>query len=470
MVTVRVSWRIEGGQAKGSVVGDDAVKLRKIVFVDRSYRGRWPGDGEETAARIIRDTKPSEHSKGALLVYPVFAADPVALTSDEARAELLRIIGNEGIVFGQQLIPVDLPGWSGELVGSFPKRFEPGPLYMQWRFTSEDGCRLMCLGTPNFPQGVILSTGIRVGHGPPVVCNWAQAVADLGKPKAMETEGQISCSRVRWVDQYGGSFVADLRQGAAMAAGVGQIRRAELIWEYGHYMSAGTRQAVIGLLRTGLHSAEWHKQDKIRRETDERASWGNSVWEMIRTVERHLADPITPRRLLDVYLSDLRAVRTGVDRLELTAFRFSGAGDPDIYDAVTLDDAAEVARLSEENAQGLSRIDQRIAEIAAAVQAAKTRLTEPETLIAAWIELDGLSTRIKAFLASYGQEAVCEVDTLSYVERHLVAAVESVDQTSGIERQLLDFYELRNQATRALELAMRRIEGASTSDDEDGEP
>ena len=282
------------------------------------------------------------------------------------------------------------------------------------------------------------------------------------------TNRSVACD-VRLLD--GGWIIRDQRlANAEMLESDGQIRRAELIWEYGHYMSAGTRQAVIGLLRTGLHSAEWHKQDKIRRETDERASWGNSVWEMIRTVERHLADPITPRRLLDVYLSDLRAVRTGVDRLELTAFRFSGAGDPDIYDAVTLDDAAEVARLSEENAQGLSRIDQRIAEIAAAVQAAKTRLTEPETLIAAWIELDGLSTRIKAFLASYGQEAVCEVDTLSYVERHLVAAVESVDQTSGIERQLLDFYELRNQATRALELAMRRIEGASTSDDEDGEP
>lgn len=51
---------------------DVADKQRsKIVFVDRGYRGPMPRSGEEWVCREVRDTKPEDPRRGALIVRPV---------------------------------------------------------------------------------------------------------------------------------------------------------------------------------------------------------------------------------------------------------------------------------------------------------------------------------------------------------------------------------------------------------------
>jgi hypothetical protein len=57
-----------GGDIKGEVAGTGAP--RKIVFLDRGYRGLLPKNGETWDVALVRDTQPGER-RGALIVRPL---------------------------------------------------------------------------------------------------------------------------------------------------------------------------------------------------------------------------------------------------------------------------------------------------------------------------------------------------------------------------------------------------------------
>ncbi|MEK7158660.1 MAG: hypothetical protein AAB733_03770 [Patescibacteria group bacterium] len=76
--TIHVTFRVESDELKGTIAQDDSSKpRRKIVFVDgyrseraSAYRGTLPKDAETWVCDVVRDTRPENVHKGALMVRP----------------------------------------------------------------------------------------------------------------------------------------------------------------------------------------------------------------------------------------------------------------------------------------------------------------------------------------------------------------------------------------------------------------
>lgn len=215
MDKIKVRWRIENKEAKGTII-EDAGNRTKIVFLDHHFRGRLPQAGETTEAEVSRDTQPAERGRGALIVRPIYAPDPKALSLDEARVkleEMARVATAKQYVFAcEVVIEVEsLPGWKGQLIGRRSEKLHQndGQLCMYWYFQGQNGHTVTVwdTSTPYF----IITPGIqwKKGYAYWAVTNWTQAVADLGMPVSVEREEHSYRYRITWRDHQGLRFTAE---------------------------------------------------------------------------------------------------------------------------------------------------------------------------------------------------------------------------------------------------------------------
>lgn len=490
--TVQVSWKSENGQAKGRITRDAAGRS-KIVFVDDRFRGRQPKQGEVTEVEIVKDTKPGEKGKGALIVRPIFAKPANTLTEAQAEAEMIKVIkAGKFLSFGY--IDVDLPGWKGRLEGSRPKRqSERGPYYLNWKFEGEDGLRLYLHEPGGHQIGIVVTTGIRVGEGFTHVSNWAQAVKDLGEPAEITGEESFRKS-VKWLSESGGSIEVDLKEEVARVAGytihnvqvgptgyvTGDVHLLDGRWVIkdewfgtpermgvdGEIMSANfanmkfamsdvTRKQVAKLLQLSLHSKEWHRQYLMSRLLNAKSPDTTTVWAKIRELESKLLDPLYPAEKLqnelrwagEVYtrtFDDLAKVARAVPTVV-------GAREPAIYGGVDIaDDSTEVQRLIAENKAKVEQAQVTMTELVAKVEAQAKKFVSQDTMLTALGVFDGLKTRLNTAIQEYEQKGE-SAQWLTYELETVEKKIDQLQDPANCNAVFLDaLHRIRNQIEEKL--------------------
>ncbi|MDD5437649.1 MAG: hypothetical protein PHC70_00695 [Patescibacteria group bacterium] len=389
---IRVRWRVEAGRSKGSVL-EDGKGRRKIVFVDDHFRGRMPKDGEETEASISRDIKPEEASKGALIVRPIYAPPPGALSQDELRTKLDEIAKSQMPVFDTGYANVDLPGWKGEMSFKRADCVSVEPIYAQWSFHAEDG-------SSSYGR-VEMTTAVRWDHG--ICCyrivDLKQALKDLGEPAKVEGES-LRRGTLTWRDSHGSTFRADACLSEALAGGGqlqdlrlengyvvgdvalfngklvleeeslnegelfdsqrGVLKRASILRDFVLILKGEQRKQFVDLLRTTLHSPEWYQQRLIAEELNPEATWSGSAAVSLKLLQTAKDDLFIPRCEID---AALKRLTTSVERIKkYQAFQpayESDVADPEIY-IQGPDDAEEVDGMRSENQARLAQVQEAI--------------------------------------------------------------------------------------------------------------
>ncbi len=479
---ITVQFRVERGEAKGRIVKDPQNR-RKIVFVDRNFRGRRPKDGETVEVEVTRDTQPSELGKGALMVRPIYAPDPSALSHEDAEARMLEMVRAEGVVINDRYIDVDLPGWKGQLRGSLPKRREEGPLSADWRYEDEDGNRTMWLRTPGHPY-VVMTHAIRVYRHEYEVMDWPLALQQLGEPTKIDTVQQ----EVVWENGSGylraklykelayetpavfsdikddsigyiggtitfldGRWVLEdrlLTHGEAYGSRTGLISTAYFDQEFLKYMPAELRRQLVGLLRPHLHSAEWHKQRHIHCMLSPEVNCSIAT-RQVAECKQAFEDPFSTIWLCQRKLQELKEARAEMSESMKVTPCFESTGDPEIYGTGIADDSAEVARLTAENEKALDRIDATIAQFETKIGELPRLHADPKLVTAVGRNLEALEAEIDTFTRlvelTYPEDVEWVRDQLKYrrgtVER-MIAHVAS-ENREDIETVLSNFDDVR---------------------------
>lgn len=394
---IRVEWRIEGGQTKGRILEDEK-RRRKIVFVDRGFRGRLPRNGEITEAGVSRDTKPEETTKGALLVCPVYAPPAGALSKDEARAKIQEIAKAQLPIFDRGYAEVDLPGWRGEL-SLIRDKFNPKnePLSVTWRFAAEDGATSFGRVEMTSAIGFVRERGMQV-------FDLAQAIRDLGEPANIEASS-LSYGMVTWVDSQGGRLQAEACFERALAMNseirnfrldndsdrvvaeislfndklvlkaefmtrreqfcteTGLLKRASIEATFASILTGAQRKQVTDLVRTTLHSPAWYQQHWIAQELDPTANWSESAAVNLKRLQAVKEDMYAPEQEIDEPTKAITRVIERIRKLQaLNPAYEPGKADPDIYSLLP-QDADEVERMRIDNEAKMAQLLANIEEI-----------------------------------------------------------------------------------------------------------
>ncbi len=483
-----VEWRVEDGEAKGQIIEDDKGR-RKIVFVERSHRGRRPRNWERTEVELVRDTKPDELGKGALLVRPIFAPDPNALSREEARAQMLALIVADGPQLGESYIEVDLPGWRGTLTGKLPRVRESGPLSMLWYFDNmEDGSRTVVYSDP-VTSFVLITKGIVMGHGQPVVVDWEQAIKDLGQPVVVEQDTYGNTAEVVWKDRHNVSLVAKISKDRARALGAtcsdmrldddrkivlarvsllnglwvcteelttqerfnwqdGTVERATLVNAV--HEEAAVRAAAI--LRPTLHSPDWHKQSTLAGALDPANSYEQAVYTLIGKLKQMLGDPCLCKREIDRQQRYLAESWNHIVCLHELNARF--ATPPDglinkiIYGQGTADDMVEVTRLTAENEAKIATIKAEIATLQIEIDKVPVKQNDPDVLMNAWCLAQELNEQISELfvrIRAKGPGNYWYLRTLETAQQGARLAIQRFEKRHAIESAFEQLFLARKE-------------------------
>lgn len=213
---IKVRWQKGKDGWKGTIM-EDPKGRKKIVFIERRFRGRDPNADEVTEGEVTYEKNPGDPNTGFLAVRPIYAADPNPLSFDDVRVkfeERVRAVMPQQYVFDCDVVikVEDLPGWKGELVGRRSEKLHQngGRLCMFWLFRGQNGhtASVWDGGSPYF----LITPAIqwRQGYAYWAVTNWSKAVADLGMPVAVQIEEWSHRYKITWRDHQGLCFTAEV--------------------------------------------------------------------------------------------------------------------------------------------------------------------------------------------------------------------------------------------------------------------
>lgn len=421
---ILIRWRIENNERKGEIISDPHGR-KKIVFISRDYRGeRMPQQNELTEGLVHRDTNMEDSGRGALLVTPIFAPDPNALSKEDAVTAMRKIIAEQPIHFGRCYLDINLPGWSGVLIGEIVVSWEARPLAMRWRFKDKNGNELVSTKQT-------LTEGIQCCKKQYTIIDWNQARKDLGAPSSV-SEPYVYSTYVTWSDSEGSTLVADIELDTALKATYtfSQVHLEELVvYADVHMLDGGwvkphesitraeyynphtgkvthasfsttfkldqqTSEEVINLLRPTLHSPEWHKERHIKRSLEHPCFVALTAL---------LADRFSKKSYLTRELDNLKQYGDNLCK-ELAVEPTISERDSPIYDGFPIADHDEVAKLHLENQYAFERFNEKCTELTKAVQNAIATHTE-DLIFAAREELEKMLVTLQTLIKSVGPKA-----------------------------------------------------------------
>ncbi len=397
--TITVHWFLNGHETTGQEVLEGG-RLGKRVFIERAFSGQAPAHNTTTQARVTYDSERTPDGKGKFYrVMPIHPLDPDALSEAEARARMLKVI-REGHYLGETWLNVDMPGWQGELHGSFPRSIYGITSYgMVWRFTHRlRGSSLMI-----HDEGLVtvsITTGIERGRSGAVIVDWAQARADLGKPAKIDPQPGKAVM-VAWTRNQR-TLYAELSLRTALAAGCAFrnirlndcghviadvllldgrwileaevlatcewfspdhafVHRARFHGEFENHLSPEQRRFVVTLLRPTLHSSAWHKQEYIRRVLSPEASHHGAIMVCVRALEKLVNDGLFPQDVMERTRRELQQARQALSSLSDRDPQFEADGASEIYIGQAIDDVTATVRLTEGNRANIENLNQTIA-------------------------------------------------------------------------------------------------------------